>query len=371
MAFSDLIVSAASFKYEYAIVSEHRLKNAVNLLLLSLLSVLTVSVLCALVLWALDYSGFKSSAMGALHGLIYLVPVSVAAFGGFECLNYWFNRNKNFINIGIGKICFTAGGESVKVISGFSGLIHSGLILGRVAGQIVGLFSNGIIFYRKFRNVLRLGSLRQMKLLAIKHKNLPLFTTPSIMLGSLINYLYIQMFLTFYGQTAVGIMGVSVSYVAAAFGILSVSFSQVFYRKIAEVHDSRVLQKIFFRYAVLLLFFSGTITIGVYLLPSELITFLLGKEWAQMLPVMRIMVLWLSASFVISSLSFIFIRLNRQKEMFLLDVTHLIAVVAAVYFAHHARHDFYFTLRSFAGIQIAFYVSAFIAAVIYIRRSIR
>src|ERR1041385_6667529 len=53
MAFSDLIVSAASFKYEYAIVSENRLKNAVNLLLLSLLSVLTVSVLCALVLWAL------------------------------------------------------------------------------------------------------------------------------------------------------------------------------------------------------------------------------------------------------------------------------------------------------------------------------
>jgi len=210
-----------------------------------------------------------------------------------------------------------------------------------------------------------------MKLLAVKHKNLPLFTTPSIMLGALINYLYIQMFLTFYGQTAVGIMGVSVSYVAAAFGILSVSFSQVFYRKIAEVHDYMVLQKIFFRYALLLLLFSGTITVGVYLLPSEMITFLLGKEWAQMLPVMRIMVLWLSASFVISSLSFIFIRLNRQKEMFLLDVIHLIAVMAAVYLAHQARHDFYFTLRSFAGIQIAFYISAFLAAVIYIRRSMR
>src|SRR5262249_15596396 len=84
MAFSELIISVASLKYEYAIVTEPRLKNAVNLLMLSLLCVIAVSILCALVLWALDLSGFKSTAMEALHGLIYLVPVSAAAYGSFE-----------------------------------------------------------------------------------------------------------------------------------------------------------------------------------------------------------------------------------------------------------------------------------------------
>jgi lipopolysaccharide exporter len=367
VVFSELIISSASLKYEYAIVGEKRLKNSSNLLFLSLLTVLFISLLTFIVLLLLYNLRVEGNVFGILGKLIFLVPVSVAAYGMFECFNYWLNRNQKFFLIGAGKAILSIGSESTKIIFGLNNIL-SGLVLGRVTGQISGMLLHLIFFIRHNSSLIKLFSVRHIKKMGKKHKNLPLFSTPSVLLGALISYIYINMFLSYYGQSVVGVIGVSVSYVAAAFSMLSVSFAQVFYRKISDIGDKKALQKLYVRYGLIL----GTLSLGVvgiiYLIPSSLVNNLLGERWLGLMPVMRTMVLWMAIAFVTSSLSFIYIKLSRQKEMFLLDLLHLLMVVASIYLAHEFYGNFITTLRFFTGAQIIYYSIALVSALFFLRK---
>ena len=366
VVFSELIISVSSLKYEYAIVNESRVKNSANLLFASLGLVLISSLLTLVVLLVLYNLFTETTLFNTLGKLIFFVPVSIIAYGSFECINYWFNRNKKFYLIGTGRASLSFGSEGSKILFGLKNFNY-GLVAGRVAGQITGLVVNGFFFLKDYYKLLQLFSFSQMKKMIVKHKDLAFFSTPGVLLGVLINYIYVNMFLNYYGQEVVGVMGVSVSYVAAAFSMLSVSFAQVFYRKIADISDINSLRKLYLRYSLILVLLSAVVVMLIYLIPSSLIHFLLGEKWMGMMPVMRTMVLWLAPAFVTSSLSFMYIKLNRQREMFIMDVFHLFMVVTAIYLSHIQFGEFMTTLRFFTGAQVLYYFMAFLAVLLFFK----
>lgn len=368
ISFCELFSNISCLKLEYGIVIQRRLKDAVNLAY----GALRIS-------WVITAIGFvvvllfKSQIAAAfneprLENYLFLLPFYILFVALNDVMSYWFNRSKKFGVISASKVSQTTSAEMVKLAAGFAGLNYIGLLLGRVTGFLITGFYYIARFMKYDAKAVKLLNRKESNKMIAKNKKFIFFSTPSVFLGSLINLVYLNLFLHYFGKDMVGLIGVSMVYLSAGFGVISISFSQVFYAKAAETETREELLAIYKRFAKNLFLIALAPLVVVYLIPTKWVVMLLGQEWDQLMDIARVMVIWLSIWFVSSSLSFIYIRLGRQKEMVLFDLLHLVLIVVSFYIALWIKPTFYSALWGFSIGQACFYTFAIYIAIFYIKR---
>lgn len=370
VSISELLIGIAGFKYEYAIVSTKRLKDTVNILAGAVLITCLVAI-CTLVgvtIFHYFFNGIES--VDKLQGLIFLIPVSVFAFGIYNSINFRLNRQALFFRITGGKVTNTFFAETSKLASGFFH-VNGGLVMGRATGHVAAMLYAISTYFFMFKKELKLLSWKHIKNMLITHKRHPFFVMPSALTGTLITVIYLQYFLYYFGAEKVGLLGVSVSYIGVALGIISSSFGEVFFRNISATESIAEVRSKYIRFAKLLCIPAIAMCVSLYAIPSSFVIYMLGDKWAEMLPITRIMALWMSISFVSSSLSFIYLRLHLQRMMFIVDVIHLIAVIIVIPVSYHITKSFTGVLYGFAIVQAAHYITAIFVAIWHMNSKIK
>lgn len=365
----EVFSSIACLKIEFAIVVQKSIRNAVNVAFgaMKISWLMTLLSLIIVLIFKKELSIYYNEPK--LENYLFLLPVYVLLVGTNDVLSYWFNRKQKFKTISSSKVVQTSFAESAKFLLGYLGANYVGLLLGRVLGF---LFSGIYLAWRFVKNDLRALKLIRNKTsneLIAENKNYIFFTTPTVFVGSLINLTYLNLFITYFGKDIAGLLGVSMSYLSAGFGVISVSFSQVFFSKLSEIVESHHLLQVYKRFAKQLALIALIPLTAIYLIPAKLVVYLLGEEWNQLLEVARIMAVWLSIWFVSSSLSFIYIRLGRQKEMLLFDCIHLAMVVAGFFAARMIDTSLTAALWGFSISQSLYYLFAIFIAIYYIKKS--
>jgi hypothetical protein len=125
----------------------------------------------------------------------------------------------------------------------------------------------------------------------------------------------------------------------------------------------------YLRFAKNLFLISLIPLLFVYLIPTSWIVYFLGEEWSQLMVIARIMVVWLCVWFVSSSLSFIYMRLGKQKQMLFYDVIHLGLAAAGFFIAYAIKSSVYSALWGFTIAQVLFYLFIIYIAVKFIRNA--
>jgi len=368
VSLSELLINISGLKYEYGIVPLKRHKKALNLLFTSLVTVGIISILTLLGYTAVYLGSAAGSGLRVLGMSGFLLPVSVLCWGTVNAVGYWFNREKHYGRISGSKWVSSLVSEPVKF--GVQPQLSSGagLITGRVAGQFAAFVYVCVLFWKHQRHYLRLYSPREMRLALKEQSRYPFYVMPGALITTLITALYVNFFSHYFGQEKTGILGVSVSYLGVAFGIVSGAFGQVFFRRISDENDYTRLSALFRRFMLVLSAMAAAVILLIYLFPNSWVTALLGERWGQTLPVMRIMVLWMSIAFVSSALSFIHIRLHNQRGLLMLEIVHLILVLAALFGSYAWRGDFFFTLCAFSLVQIIHYLAVILSAFLILKK---
>lgn len=366
ISITELLIGISTLKYEYAILVDNKLKHSVNTLFLSIIISAIISFIVFIVILIL----YNYSAENKLNKYLFLIPISVFTMAVYESINYWLNKHKQYLKIGVLKLTNSLTAECTKISFGFYKFNVNGLIAGRVIGQTITMTASVFLLYKNYKKYFRLYNLKLIKEQFKKHKRFPLYTAPGVIITGAINYLYISLFYEYYGPEKVGIIGISTSYIAAIFALVSASFSQVFFQKISEISDIKKIKSLYIKYSKVLALFSLFILSVTLLTPIKFIVYFLGDKWAGLLPVMQIMCAWLSVSFVTSSLSFIYIRLNKQKVMFILEIIHLIIVSGTIYLSHITYNNFNTTLICFSIIQIIYYLSVYLVSLSFMKKKI-
>ncbi|WP_343748435.1 oligosaccharide flippase family protein [Fluviicola sp.] len=369
ISFSELFSSVASGKLEYGIVLQDRERHAINLFFGALKIVLIVTVISSILV--LIFRDFISNYLGEprLNSYLFLLPVYIIFFSITDLFSYWNNRKRRFKVISWAKLVQTGTSETVKLLAGVMHLGVFGLILGRLSG-----FIGSVLYY--VRGFLKRDS-RALKLLdnqisretVRENKKFLLFTTPSVFLGNLINVVYLQLFLVYFGEKMVGIIGVSMTYLSAGFGVVAVSFSQVFYSRLAETKSKEDLLRMYIRFAKNLALLAFIPVAVVYLIPGRFVANILGEQWIELMPIARIMVVWLAAWFVSSSLSFIFIRLQKQQALLYYDVLHLIVIVSGFFIGRSFSDQVESALWGFSIARCVFYIFVIGVAIRMIKKA--
>ena len=362
-----LLAQIASMKYEFAIVNAKKQSEAENLLVGALSIALIFSLITAVVFLVFDDYIADLFNAHKVKKFFYLVPFSVFFFSSFETLNYWNNRKKNYKRIATAKVSKTLSAESTKFTLGYIKYVSNGLIIGRVVGEV---FSSLILFGSFIVNDMKSFHLSYRKQIWSDLKSnyrFPMFTMPSVLVGNLINLVFIGLFSLYFGMEKTGVIGISVVYVSVAFGLISQSFSQVFYKELSDTKGKKALLKLYLGNAKYLVIISVLAVLFVQLIPAQWIASLLGEKWIDLMPTLKILVYSYAVAFISSSLSFIYMRVNKQKQMLVFDIIHLIMVTVSIYGGFHYFGTFRATLISYTIAQVLYYIFAFSIAVIFIR----
>jgi hypothetical protein len=202
-----------------------------------------------------------------------------------------------------------------------------------------------------------------------QHKSFVFYTTPSVFVGALINFLYIEMFVENFGPASAGMVSVAMTYVGAGLGMVAASISQVYYGTISNIHDKRSMLLLYGKFLVRLTAMSAVMTALVWLLPASWVVGVLGPEWNDLIVYCRVISVWLGVWFVSSSLSFIYLRLQRQRFMLIMDALHVVMIYAGFHIGRLYDGNALSALWGFTLAQVLFYLMAISLAIVFIKTS--
>ena len=138
--------------------------------------------------------------------------------------------------------------------------------------------------------------------------------------------------------------------------MFSSSFAQVYYNEIAQIKDSNKLLKSYTYWLKRLLMMTLLGWIILVFTPSSLLTMILGEKWAGLMDTIKIISPWMAVMFVASSLSYVFIRLGKQKEVFFFDIFHLVIILIGMFVGHFFLNDQIQILYVISSVQTLFYI---------------
>lgn len=368
ITFFELFSRVATLKLEFGVVLQNRARDAINLAMAAIKASFYVAFL-SLVFVALFHKQLGDLYEVPKYSMYFLLlPIYIILSGFTETANYWFNRKKKFKTIASAKVVQTAGSESSKLFFGVLNFSFIGLVVGRMIGFAMTTIYYLIRFWKSDKRALKLLDKKSQWTQLNANKKFIFYTTPSVFIGSLVNLTYINLFQFYYGEEIVGNISVSMLYLGTGFGVISLSFSQVFYSKLAEIHDRNTMLKMYIRFTKNLFLFAVLTVVAVFIFPESVVVYLLGDTWSELIHIARIMVVWLAIWFISSSLSFIYIRLGKQRTMVVLDIIHLF-IIAGGFYLGRMLNDLHGALWGFALSQVLFYLSTMLLAIYFIKKS--
>ena len=295
VSISLMLVKFSTFSYEFAIVKQNSEKDALSIFSGTVQILFITTILISIGLSLMFIFAKENFYIKNLQAYIFLIPVTIICFGFYEILRYWFNWKKEFSKIGSSMIFKSISAESAKLIQGLLKFSSFGLIVGRVIGEFISFIYLLSAFLKK--DYSKLKAIKQTEifnLLKLNYK-FPAYTMPSALKGTLLNVILITLFAKYFSLEKAGLIGISVSYISVAFGIIAQSFSQVFYKKINELENHQLFN-VLKKNVILLSGISIITLVLVLIIPNSIVVQILGNKWNEFMPVLKLLIFAVSIS---------------------------------------------------------------------------
>lgn len=350
--FAAVFSSISALRLESGLILERIDQRALSLLRICLRYSLVISLIGGITFTFYFINEIKVFQYEWL--LIVLMPFAIFANGIIQISRQFFTRSKHFLTITTSRVIHSTTGSISQIITGLLNFNFIGLI----AGRLIGLFSCNLNYVRKYLKNYRWVKKNKglEKELVQKHKNFIWFSSPGVFVGNSINLITLIFFTHYYGEKFSGLLAAAIQYLGLLIMMFSSSFAQVYYNEIAQIKDSNKLLKSYTYWLKRLLMMTLLGWIILVFTPSSLLTMILGEKWSGLMVTIKIISPWMAVMFVASSLSYIFIRLGKQKEVFFFDIFHLVIILFGLLMGHYFLNDQIQILYIISSVQTLFYI---------------
>ncbi len=325
-----LFATTATGRYELAIMLPRKESDSANILFLSLLITLVITLLTLFIVLFFNQEITDILGNQEISSWLYFIPFTVFFMGLYQSLNYWSNRKKEYKRLAISRVVQSGvtGGANL----GMGGLQFgaSGLIVGNIIGQSLSTFYLFRHVYKEDSRLIKLFNRLKIVALLKKYKKLPLLNLPNVLIDNFrlsgINILIAKFFTT----ATLGQFALAWKMVQTPMSVIGKSLSQVFFQKIASVkrHELYGIIKKFIVKASLV---ALPIFLVIYFFSVDIFSFVFGENWSLAGESASIMSPWLFLNFLTSPLSQIFIILNRQEIMLIFSLFYMATPLGILY----------------------------------------
>jgi len=326
-----IIQSFASLRYEYATLIPGNQIAANNI---TALSVFFAALVSSLVLFALLVG--KQQILGwlnleAIGSFILFLPFSVFSYAVVVILWMSHNRIKQYGNIAKGKITASGSTGSIQVIMGWLAISPVGLLIGKIAGDLLAAIYLLVNRFQHVENPLKGVSVRRMKAMAKRYRYFPYWNAPDALSAALSANIPTLVIITFFSEATAGFYAIAIKVLFVPIQVISTSVYQVFSQRISEKYVRKEVLTSFFTKSVLLFAGAGLIPfIILFVYSPSLFSWLLGPQYEASGRFVQLLIPFFYVSFVLTPFNYITLMLNRQRDAFFIGMVYLLLRVLAM-----------------------------------------
>lgn len=322
-------------RYEYAILLPERNEEAANVAAACMLAALLTSAMAGLVLWL--WGDWLVGLLKApeLEPYLWLIPLSLLIQGAFQTASYWTIRGKQFGRISAAKVSASITTSAVPIVLAGVGKAGVGaLISSWVAGTSVSAALVASTMLRDSGSVMKSSIHRSRVWGSIsRYRKFPLVDSWSAFINTLSWQLPTLLLSAFFAPTVVGYYSLANRIILLPMTLVGHAISQVFLQRSAELRTNpsalaNAVEMVFRRLIAVGLLPSLVLAV----LGQELFVIVFGVDWAEAGVYAQILAPWMFFLVISSPLSNVFIVLERQELLLIVQilifVTRVIALLA-------------------------------------------
>lgn len=341
----------ATGKYELAVMMPREDREGLNLMGLSAIISVGVSLLLLVLVLLLNPAFTRLLGNGDISPWLYLIPLSTLLNGLYQGLNYWSNRKKRFRTMTVASLGQSLTNSSVKVGGGYLFAGPVGLIVGSVLGQLAGFVSFLLNFRKHDRGRLQEINPKDMKFLAREYYRFPKYNMLHGITNNFSGSLPIFILTSWFSSATAGFYSFGFTMIFRPMTLVTTAFSQVFsQRVITKENGGLLILPDVKRLLVKMFQFSFIPVLIVAIFAPRIFTFVFGPEWETAGTYTQILIPWLYVVFLSAPFAFLPDLFKVQGKAFVFDLVKLfvriIAMVAGVYSGDVFRTLIYFSAGS-------------------------
>ena len=326
MSILNITVIFSTAKYELAILLPKSEKEAVNLLGLSALISVGISLLLLLLIIPMNPMICRWLGSEEISAWLYFIPLSTLLVGWFTSFRNYSNRRKRYKLIAGANIGQSVSNSLLKLGLGFLMAGAAGLIFGVIFGQFVGFLVFFVVHWR-VRDA-RTSWLRwsEMKRLARKYSLFPRYNMWQGLINNLSGAFPVFILSSYFSTGIAGFYTFGYMILYRPVNLVANAFYQVmFQRFVTKTHEDRSLRPEVLLYLkrstqVILLPF---IVSGIFF--PEIFAFIFGDKWMEAGRYAQILLPWIFMVCLVMPLTFIPDLYKKQRVAMIIDGVKLVA----------------------------------------------
>lgn len=325
-------------RYELAIVLPEDDDEGFNLLKLSFLFALLVSLISLLLFGFFGYQIYSLFNAKGLAKYWYYVPATLILTGIIQASNYWLTRKRNFTLLSYNKILPVLALNLVSIGLGFAGNRALGARLFSILlSNIVNIGVIAIVLVPEFKYK-KVNAIKNIELIK-KYKNSLLYDTWGALINNL-SWMIVPILMNYYyGSYAAGQYSIGLRVIQLPISIIGSSIGQVFIKTASEKKS----QKQLYDYAKGISFklLKYTLPFGILMLVfgKWIFSFTFGTQWERSGVYVQILAPWAILWFISSPISSIYIIMQKQNISFFTSSLNLITRILSLYIGYRFKSD--------------------------------
>ena len=327
----NITIIFSTAKYELAILLPKSERESVNLLGLS--GLISVGVSLVLFLVVVLFNGLIGQWLGSeeISRWLYLVPFSTLMVGLFQSFRNYSNREKRYKLIAGANIAQSLGNSMLKLGLGLALVGAAGLIFGVVFGQLVGFLVFFAVHVRTNRQKVGWLKLSEMKRMGKKYNLFPKYNMWQGLINNFSGALPVFIFSSFFSTAIAGLYTFGYMVLYRPVNLVANAFYQVMFQRFVEKQhsDSPILPEIliFIKRTIQVLIIPFVVT-GIF--APEIFQFLFGEKWIEAGRYAQIMLPWIFMVSLVMPLSFIPDLYRKQRVAMIIDSVRLAGRLGAL-----------------------------------------
>ena len=328
-----LFSTISALKFEMAIVLPEEDREANNIAVVMLLSVVATTVIFGILFLLAGDQILELLKKSELSNLTGLIVTGIFFNGVYLSVQYLYIRSKRFGGLSRNRIVEASATGGGSVILGFLKFDYMGMFISKIAGVVV---ASLLIFKTIGLDTFKNTTAEDIRAVVKKYKKFPLVNTPMVLLNTLSLELPVFMMSIFFDAKIVGLFALSRRVLSIPLNMVAKSVSQVYLQAASEAYNydkSKLLD--IYNNTVKKLMLIGIIPAVLALLSPWIFEYLFGAEWIDSGVFLQLMVFWLYFQFVNHPVSTTFSIIDKQEvALWLVIGTIIFKFVTMYYFSY-------------------------------------
>jgi len=307
-----IIAIIASLRYQLAIPIAMSDEEAANVVTLSLLVVIGMSILIAVFVGLFRYPIVEVLNCPSLAIYLWLLPVGLFLVGTFQVFQYWAIRTKAFPAIARTKLAQALSMVAMQIGGHTFGALA--LLIAQIFGQMAGITSLIVLAARKHWNVFKKVRAASIVLAAGRYRRFPLYSTWGAVFNTAGSQLPPLLFAVLFSVSSAGFYLLAHRVLAIPLRFIGRSVADVFFSSAVDAHRKDRLRPLVASIHEKLAHFIMPPIVIIVLAGPDLFSLIFGTEWRLAGEFSRWMAVYIYFQFVTSPLSQLFSVLEKQTQ---------------------------------------------------------